>query len=48
MADMTEDTTPAPEMGASADAEQSSDGLNLEELKAKAAKSDEIGTGWCE
>ncbi|MDB6041009.1 MAG: nucleotide exchange factor GrpE [Verrucomicrobiales bacterium] len=41
MADMTEDTTPAPEMGASVDAEQSSDGLNLEELKAKAAKSDE-------
>jgi molecular chaperone GrpE len=41
MADMTEDTTPAPEMGASVDVEQGSDGLNLEELKSKAAKSDE-------
>jgi molecular chaperone GrpE len=41
MADMTEDTTPEREMDAPAQAEQSNDGLNLDELKAKAAKSDE-------
>lgn len=41
MADITESTTPTQDTGANPETEQNNEGFNLEELKAKAAKSEE-------